>query len=338
MKYLIFIIILTAGACLLFFSGSPRFANTPPTRPLHRAATLSALWQMFVLPHKFVPPRPLPFVPPDWTALQAADTMRFIWFGHSTLLLRVGGQTVLIDPVFAETVSPVPRMMRRFQAAGVSAADLPHIDWVVYSHNHYDHLDEAVLRQLAARPQIRFAVPAGMSGLLRDAGVAAERIWEAQWWQSRELAHGLRLHAVPARHNSGRGLTDKNRSLWAGWVLETADEKIYYSGDSSYGGHFADIGRRFGGFDWAFVENGQYNAAWEDNHMFPEQTARAVRDVGAARFVPVHWGAYALSTHAWNEPVRRSVPLVRQAGIAVHTPRLGEVRGRDGENRDWWNQ
>lgn len=322
-----------------FDAASGRFANTPPTRPLDHMATAAALWAMMTDGRRFMPPQPLPSETVDWAYFLAAtpDKARLVWFGHSSVMLRMGGQTVFIDPVFADSVSPLPWMMRRFQAPPAVLQDVPPPDVVVYSHSHYDHLDKRAARHFAANGRTRFIVPLGMGALLRSWGVAAERIEEADWWQTL-LSGSLRLTAVPARHNSGRGGGDRDRSLWTGWVLESGGEKIYYSGDSSYGTHFAEIGRRFGGFDLALVENGQYNAAWPDNHMFPEQTAQAVRDVGAVRFMPVHWGAYALSTHAWDGPVRRSLPLAEAAGVVLLTPKLGQVVERDSVTAQWWQE
>ncbi|UOP04332.1 MBL fold metallo-hydrolase [Conchiformibius kuhniae] len=313
------------------------FANDPPTRPVAFGGAVYSLWRLLTASRQFAPPQPLPAVRPDWQAFLAdGGKIKMLWFGHSSTLMRVGGQTVFFDPVFAASVSPVPLMMRRFQPPPATLHDLPPVDVVVYTHNHYDHLDKTALRHFAAG-DTRFIVPLGMGALLQSWGVAAERIREADWWDKLDLG-AWQLHAVPARHNSGRGGGDRNRSLWCGWVVQTAHEQIYYSGDSAYGAHFAEIGRRFGGFDLALLENGQYNPAWADNHMFPEQTAQAAQDVRAKRVMPVHWGAYALSIHAWDEPVRRLLPLLQQSDTAALTPVQGQVFDRETPTEKWWEQ
>ena len=313
------------------------FANTPPTAALHRRGTLAALLRMALYPQRYRPTQPLSVQRPDWDAFLHDDgeaRIKMIWFGHSSLLMRVGGKTVFFDPVFAPSVSPLPWMMLRFQAAPAALHELPPVDYVVYSHNHYDHLDKTAFQHFAATAT-QFIVPLGMAALLRSWGAASEGIHEADWWDEIAL-DGWQLHAVPARHNSGRGWGDTNLTLWNGWVVRTQSESIYYSGDSSYGSHFAEIGKRFGGLDLALIENGQYNPAWRDNHMFPEQTVQAALDVRAKCLMPVHWGAYALSTHPWDEPVCRSVPLARHEGLAVLTPVQGQVFNRLSETSCWW--
>ncbi|VEJ20962.1 MBL fold metallo-hydrolase [Neisseria animaloris] len=312
-----------------------KFFNTPPIGAMDLKGVLSAQWEIMFNRSKLAPPSPLPMMKPDWQAFLAPDSDgKFIWFGHSTLMMRLNNQTILIDPVFSDYASPVPAFIKRFQPPPAGWEELPPIDTVVYSHDHYDHFDKDAVRHFADKP-VQFIVPLGFGVLLRKYGIRSERIHELDWWQSLEY-HGVKYHAVPARHYSGRSLFDRNRSLWAGWVFQTSTGQIYYSGDSSYPGHFAEIGKHFGGFDIAFIENGQYNTAWTDNHMMPEQTAQAAREVKTKRFVPVHWGAYALSIHAWNDPVCRSVPLVKQYGIEPLTPVLGQVFDQNTVTREWW--
>lgn len=313
------------------------FYNTPPTAELDNGGTRRNMWAILFDGGKFRPPSPLPVVKPDWRNFEAAgQAARLVWFGHSSWAIRMGGKTLLVDPVWQEYAAPIPVMMKRFQPPPVALDELPEVDAVIYSHNHYDHLDEDVVRYYAGR-QTAFYVPLGMEVLLERWGVPAERIVSLDWWQSVQVG-GIRLTAVPARHSSARGMYDKNMTLWCGWVLQTPQEKIYYSGDSSYGSgnHFRAIGEAFGGFDLALIENGQYAEAWYDNHMMPEQTIQAALDVRTARFMPVHWGAYPLSVHAWDEPVRLSIPLARQKGLATLTPKMGEVFGIESPSTQWW--
>ncbi|WP_238480153.1 MBL fold metallo-hydrolase [Eikenella glucosivorans] len=261
---------------------------------------------------------------------------RFVWFGHSTLLLRVAGLNILTDPVFGMSAAPHNGMFRRFQPPPAAPQELPPLDVILYSHSHYDHLEEAFVRRVA-RSGVRFIVPLGMEVLLRRWGVPAGNILTADWYQRHHVG-AVGFTAVPARHDSSRNLADRNRALWAGWAIEGGGQRFYFSGDSSYGSHFAEIGRRFDGFDLAFVENGQYDRRWPDNHMFPEQTVQAAIDVGARRLMPIHWGAFSLALHDWDEPVRRSMPLAQSRGLPVLTPLMGQVFGVDTETRFWWEE
>ena len=318
-----------------------RFFNLGSDKKLSAIGVVKTFWQMLVYPEKFKPSATLPMLKPDFQQfLQPSSQAKFIWFGHSSLLMRMANQTIFIDPVFAKSASPFPIMMKRFQDPPASLTELPLVDVIIYSHNHYDHLDEAVVRHYASQQHLqktRFIVPLAMGGQLQKWGIDADRIQELDWWQSIRLGD-LTLTAVPAKHNTARGLFDKNKTLWAGYVFQTTHEQIYYSGDSAFGDgtHFRQIAERFGGFDLAFVENGQYNLDWIDNHMMPEQTAKAVELLNAKRFMPIHWGAYPLSIHSWNEPVLRSIPLVEQMGIKPVTPLLGQVFDKESETSYWW--
>lgn len=319
-----------------------RFFNLGSDKKLSAIGVVQAFWQMLVYPEKFKPATALPMLQPDFSFfLQPSSQAKFIWFGHSSLLMRMANQTIFIDPVFAKSVSPFPIMMKRFQAPPASLTELPPVDVIIYSHNHYDHLDEAVVRYYVSQKHLqktRFIVPLAMGEQLRKWGIDADRIQELDWWQSARLGD-LTLTAVPAKHNTARGVFDKNKTLWAGYVFQTAHEQIYYSGDSAFGdgSHFRHIAERFGGFDLAFVENGQYNIDWIDNHMLPEQTAKAVELLNTKRFMPVHWGAYPLSIHGWHDPVLRSIPLVEQIGVTPVTPLLGEVFNKETVTTYWWN-
>lgn len=315
-----------------------QFQNNPPTPQPSRLPVAAALGQLLLQPHAWKPPAALPMQSPDWAHfLQPSDTARYIWLGHSTVLARVAGQTVFIDPVFAASVSPFPLMMRRFQPPAIRLEETIRVDWVLISHNHYDHLDAEVIAFYRHQPT-RFAVPLGLGALLQQWGIAAERIQELDWWQSLVLADGLMLTAVPARHNSGRSLWDYNQTLWLGYVMQTAQERIYFSGDTSFGdgAYFSDIHHHFGQCDIAFMENGQYHHAWPENHMTPEQTVAALVRMGVSRFVPVHWGAYALAPHRWDASVRHSTMLAMQHGITPITPVQGQVFDAYTSTSLWW--
>lgn len=314
-----------------------RFYNTPPTAAIRRPIATAWQWllAMSLHNHRYRPRQTLPFLRPDWPLFLRDDgTNRFCWFGHSTLLLRLDGQTILTDPVFSRHASPVWGLAKRFQVPPAALTQLPDIDWILYSHNHYDHLDSQTVRHFARR-HTRFLVPLGFARHLHAGGIPPDRITELDWWQSHRSG-SLLFTAVPARHDSSRRIGDHNRSLWSGWVCQAGGERIYFSGDSAYGTHFADIGRRFGGFDWVFIENGQYDRRWPDNHMSPQQSTQAAIDAGARRVVPIHWGMFALAMHPWHEPVDVSTALWRQHGMTVCTPLLGQIFDRHTETEIWW--
>lgn len=312
------------------------FYNTPATRPIKDGAS-AAMWAMMTQPENYRPSTRLPMQSVDWQAFLApSQQAKFIWFGHSTLMMRVNGKTIMIDPVYAETVSPLGFMMYRFQEPPAALSELPPIDIVVYSHAHYDHLDKAVVQYFAKhQPNIQYITPLGLGAYLREWGIDGQRIQELDWWQSLPIAD-IQFHAVPARHDAARTPFDSKKSLWAGWVFATPHEKIYFSGDSSYSPNFAEIGKRFGGFDLAFVENGQYNELWEDNHMFPNQTVQAALDVKAKRWMPIHWGAYALSIHQWDESVRASSALSANHKLPMLTPVMGQIFDQHTATETWW--
>lgn len=311
-----------------------RFFNTPPTQPIKAAGVATWLFKsLFVKQQNPI----LPVLKPDWQQfLASSETSKFIWFGHSSLLMNIRNQIIFIDPVFAKYASPIPLFTKRFQAPPASLRELPKIDLIVYSHDHYDHLDKEVVKHCLSQ-ETEFIVPLGLDTLLQQWGIPAKRIHQLDWWQQLSW-HKIHFTAVPSRHNTGRSLWHKNRTLWCGWVIETGTEKIYYSGDSAYGKHFSQIGQFFGGFDLAFIENGQYNTAWLDNHMLPTQTAKAAQDCQARRMMPIHWGAYALSNHRWDEPVNLSMPLIQALGIDTLTPLQGQIFDIHSQTTEWWRE
>ncbi len=299
--------------------------------------TLSIMKKVFLDRSERTPKARLPEVTPDLKAFLApSDFLKFIWFGHSTLLLNVDGRTILIDPVF-HNASPVSFLIQRFQPPVVKLKELPPVDIIVISHDHYDHLDEKTVKFFKDK-STRFLVPNGVGAHLREWGIADSRITELGWNES-VLDHEITYRAVPAQHFSGRGLFDRNETLWASWIIEGKQEKIYYSGDSGYGPHFKEIGNKYGPFDYAFIENGQYNERWPDVHMQPEESLQALLDLKAETIIPVHWGMFDLSLHHWAEPIIRTHTIAKNWDISILTPRLGEVvDATHRPNSPWWEE
>lgn len=316
------------------------FAN-PPNPDTPPGAGTWTIWSRFVFASKVgtVPVDPIPVRPLTTAQLEALDVQanHVVRLGHSSHLLKLQGKFWLIDPVFGERVSPVGFAgPKRFHAPPLTLQQLPPIEGLVISHDHYDHLDLPTIEYLAQRVQ-RYFVPLGVKARLVDMGVPAERVQEFDWWQGATHA-GVQLTATPAQHFSGRGLTDRNRTLWASWVIQSGGQRIYYSGDSGYFSAFKQIGERFGGFDLALMENGAYDTHWPGVHMTPEETVQAFQDLRAKVLYAVHNSTFDLAFHTWQDPLDRLATLSADKGIELATPEIGEVLtvGQPRSNKRWW--
>lgn len=283
------------------------------------------------------PKHKLPQISPNFNSFtDKSDKTKFIWFGHSTLLLNTDNKNILIDPVFSENAAPFNFMVKRFQTSVTNLEALPKIDTILISHNHYDHLDKKTIKFFEDK-ETKFIVPLGIKNILIKWGIDENKVTELDWYQSTK--HGqIKFTATPAKHFSGRSLWDRNKTLWASWVIEGTTEKIFFSGDSGYGKHFKDIGKYFNGFDLAFIENGQYNEKWADIHMMPNETIQAAIDLDTKVFVPIHWGMFDLSLHKWYEPIEDSYSLAKEKKIPIIAPKLGEILTTEvhDESDLWW--
>ena len=282
------------------------------------------------------PAGPVPLARPE-LPVQATE-LAATWLGHSTVLLEVDGRRVLVDPVWGDRVSPSPLFgPRRLHEAPVPLAELPPVDAVVVSHDHYDHLDLATVRELLRRQDAPFVVPLGIGQHLRGWGVPAERVVELDWEQSVRVA-GLTLTCTEARHFSGRWF-GRDDTLWCSWVVRGPRHRVFFGGDSGYTPAFAGIGARLGPFDLTLLPIGAYDEAWQHVHMDPEEAVRAHGDLGGGVLVPVHWATFNLAFHPWAEPVRRLLAEVARTGVRVAVPRPGErVDVLDlPELQDWWS-
>jgi len=224
----------------------------------------------------------------------------FTWLGHSTILLKMNKTTILIDPVFSDFASPISFIASRFQKPVYSLSDLPPIDYVLISHDHYDHLDMDTVKFFKNKKS-QFIVPLGVDSHLKVWGIEKERIQTADWWDE-ILIDGFKFICTPSQHMSGRSGIVGNRTLWSSWIIQTKDWNLYYSGDSGYDNHFKAIGNKYGPFDYAFMENGQYDKRWQAVHLMPEETAMAFKELKAKRMFPIHWGMFNLSLHHWYDP------------------------------------
>ena len=290
-----------------------------------------------------VPPVPLPVLTVTPARLRETPPnpgLRAFWIGHASVYVELDGVRLLVDPIFSDYASPFDIGPKRFQPPPIALAELPPIDVVLITHDHYDHLDMRTVQQLA-RGDTVFCVPLGIGAHLERWGVAPQRIVELEWGQE-HAPRGVRIVSTPSRHYSGRRLRDRNATLWTSWAVIGERHRFYVSGDTGYSEHLRAIGERFGPFDLAFVKVGAYGpgAPWLDIHMSAEDAVRAARDVKAKRMVPVHWATFNLAFHAWDEPIRRTLAAAQASDVDVVTPRLGEWLDADQPfaSSAWWEQ
>jgi len=272
-----------------------------------------------------IPQQPLPYQKINPALLQNPSEEAVItWFGHSTFLIELAQKIIFVDPMLSNYPSPIQGLGRRrySKEIPIQIDDLPTIDVVLLTHDHYDHLDYRSI--LGIKDKVKqFVVPLGMSSHLLRWGVPSANILELDWW---EVYHfeDLSFTFTPTHHYSGRSLSDRRASLWGGWIIQSPKQSLFVSGDGGYGEHFKYIGEKYGPFDLAMIECGQYNRNWPHNHMFPEQAVLVAQEVGAKKSMPIHWGAFTLAFHDWDEPVKRFVALAETQQIDYITPMIGQ--------------
>jgi L-ascorbate metabolism protein UlaG (beta-lactamase superfamily) len=285
------------------------------------------------------PDRELPVVTRTAASFGAppASGLQVTWLGHSTLIIEIDGHRILTDPVFSKRASPSSLVgPARFHPAPIAIDELPALDAVVLSHDHYDHLDENSVRALARRGE-RFFVPLGVGAHLEAWGVPAAKITELDWWQESTLPGGLRLVATPAQHFSGRGLLDRNATLWASWAFIGPDHRAYFSGDTGMFPGFAEIGEKLGPFDLTMLEVGAFDESWATVHLGPARALEAHGMLRGRTLLPVHWGTFQLALHAWSQPAEHLWEHAPE-GTVVAFPRPGEtvVAGQPAPAEAWW--
>ena len=286
-----------------------------------------------------VPADPIPVESVEASRFETppASGLRVTWLGHSTVLIEIDGHVLLTDPVWGSRTSPVDWLgPERWYAPPLALDELPKLDAVLLSHDHYDHLDYPTIVALANH-DTRFFAPLGVGAHLEGWGVPAERIEDVDWWDARQVG-GLTITAAPARHASGREVLDQNRTLWAGYAIRSAHHNVFFSGDTGLFPGMTEIGARLGPFALTMLEVGAYGQAWPDWHLGPEQAVRAHGMLQGEVFLPIHWGLFNLANHGWTEPIERVRVAAEEAGVAVLTPRPGQSvePTAAGQQERWW--
>lgn len=283
----------------------------------------------------------IPSVKSDLLQIPKEDS--FVWFGHSSLFFWLNSKTLLIDPVLKSCASPIPFLIKPFSGADIySASDLPKIDYLFITHNHYDHLSKSTIKALVNKIG-HVITPLGVGKYLIKFGIKPCQIYELDWDESLKLDSTLRTHCLTTRHFSGRGIFDRNKSLWASFMLESKDKKIFLSGDGGYGMHFKAIGKKFKYIDFAFIENGQYNIKWAQVHSFPKESLQALKDLNVKKAMPIHNSKFKISTHNWRDPLDSLLALYNKdenINFALLTPKIGEITPlwRDINTPRWWQE
>jgi L-ascorbate metabolism protein UlaG (beta-lactamase superfamily) len=305
------------------------FRNVHPIMPGLRdpAVPMPTLAEFVCGGERRVPPGPLPSLNPlaAW-ARAPASGLRATWLGHSTVLVEIDGLRVLTDPVWGPRASP-SRFAgpKRFQPVPVALRELPPLDLVIVSHDHYDHLDYPTIRELR-RHDVPFVTSLGVGAHLEAWGVNPARIVELDWWESHRLpGTGLTVTAAPSQHFSGRGLRDRNATLWSSMVIRSPRHQAFFSGDTGLTSEYETIRARLGRSDLVMLEVGGFHPAWGDVHLGPENALRALTLLGGGVFLPVHWGTFSLAMHAWDQPAEALLAQASAAGAQLVMPRLGEA-------------
>lgn len=285
------------------------------------------------------PESEIPSVRTDLKVLEPDEDI-VVWFGHSSYFVQLGGKRLLIDPVFSSDAAPVRWANRAFEGtSSYSAQDMPEIDYLLITHDHWDHLDYPTV--VALKPKVGKVITGlGVGAHFERWGYPSEMIREGDWYTALDLDEGFSVHILPARHYSGRSLR-RNQTLWVGFALETPQRRLFFSGDSGYGPHFEEIGHRFGGFDLVALDIGQYDPRWPYIHKNPEEGAQAAQDLRGKALLPGHIGRFSLAKHPWDDPFERIAAASEGKDYRLLLPRIGEPIRLDDEQQRfsrWWEE
>ncbi|WP_184158908.1 MBL fold metallo-hydrolase [Chryseobacterium shigense] len=317
-----------------------RFQNINHTPSIAEGYSTIKVTYDFMLGKKHPLLKPLKDIPSVHTDLRNIQKNQdvFIWLGHSSYYLQTDGVSFLVDPVLSLYGSPFKYFNKAFKGSDVfTPEDIPDLDYLVITHDHFDHLDYPTVKAVKDRTGMA-VVPLGVGAHLEKWGYSEENLIEEEWGAKVLLKNDLKITFTPARHFSGRKIK-QNNTLWTSYVLETPTKKIFLGGDSGYDSHFKNIGEQFGPFDYAVLENGQYDEAWRYIHALPEDVIQAASDLKAEHIIPVHSSKFALALHPWNEPLQKITGLGKEKGLSILTPMIGEVVNMNQSHhsfREWW--
>ncbi|RZK11765.1 MAG: MBL fold metallo-hydrolase [Flavobacterium sp.] len=315
-----------------------QFQNLSTTPSLAEGVSMSSVLIQFIF-KKGKRNKPSGTIPSKKTDLHALNPNEdvIVWFGHSSYFLQVDGKKILVDPVFSGAASPIKATTRSFKGSDIyTTDDIPEIDYLFISHDHWDHLDYETVLKLKSKIKT-IICGLGVAEHLELWGFEPSIIIEKDWYQTINLADGFVVNTTPARHFSGRGLK-RNQSLWMSFVLKTPSKNIFLGGDSGYDFHFKEIGDKFGPFDLAVMECGQYDNNWKYIHLLPEHMMPAAKELQAKTVIPVHWGKFALANHDWDEPIIKISEYAKAENLPLITPMIGEkVNLNEKYNGiEWW--
>ena len=317
------------------------FQNQLPTEIMTRGNESRGVWNFpWSRSKRARPAKPIPSVKCDLLRI-GKDENFMVWFGHSSYFIQVDGKRLVVDPVMSGAASPVPFTTRAFPGTDpYTVTDLPDIDYLFISHDHWDHLDYDTVKRL--RPKVKKVVCGlGVGSHLERWGYAKERITEGDWGDTVDLGDGFTAYIRTTRHFSGRALS-RNQTLWVSFAVRTSGGyKLFLGGDGGYGPHFKEIGREFDGFDLALLENGQYNQAWREIHMMPDQTLQAADDLRATHVFPLHNSKFCISNHDWDAPLRTITSIAGRRRSRILTPAIGQIvalETPEAESAEWWTE
>jgi len=318
---------------------SGAFQNQSPTPSLTEGASYTSVMKefFFTKQERKKPAQPLPSVKANLLELKKEENV-WVWMGHSSYFMQIDGKTILVDPVLSGAASPLSFTTKSFPGSDIyTTDDIPAIDFLFISHDHWDHLDYDTIKKL--QPKIKTIITGlGTGEHLERWGFKKDMIVEKDWNDNIILDNGFSVTITPARHFSGRSFK-RNGALWVSFVLQTPAHKIYLGGDSGYDDHFKTIGKQHGPFDLAILECGQYDKAWKYIHMMPEETVLAAQELKAKKLLAVHWGKFSLSNHAWDDPIKRVYQAAQENHMLLLTPMIGEKVNIDNDTQvfsEWW--
>ena len=272
--------------------------------------------------------------------VKSTNNIKFAWLGHSSILMSINNKVILIDPIFASSASPFSGLIKRYQPPVFKLKELPKIDFILISHDHYDHLDMKTIKFFNKNKNISFVVPLGVGSHLKKWGVPDSRIIEMDWWDSK-IIKGIKFICTPAQHFSGRkGFIETQKSLWASWVVKSGNRSFYFSGDSGYSKHYKQIGDKYGPMEVVFMDSGQYNTRWKEVHNMPDEVIKGFVDLKGENLIPIHWGMFTLAMHNWFDPPVEIKKRAKDQNISLITPLIGQVINmkKMTSTESWWEK